>query len=356
MRACSAGSFPPGESSIVGSDPWLGQFHYEMLWWHLAHYFLWSRPECADAALDVAYNRFKPFAKKLAKQLDYAGYKWGKSCGPDGRTNPWVGNQVLLWKQPHPVFFAHLDYRCRPSPATLEKWADTLEGTATHIADYATRDAAGVYHLNPVMPPSEIGITRDSVFDLAYWRFGLLGANRWRELQGKARNAQWDEIAKNLAPLPVRKVDGETVFTHSAEWRDSITRRNWEHPDLIGVFGMLPPLDAVDQDTARRTVKKVIARWRWTRCWGWDFPWTAMAAARCGEPELALDILLRDTRLNAYPENGINGGWYLPGNGGVLYAVAMLAAGWDGAPARHAPGFPANGKWKVRFENIKPAL
>ncbi|MDR1816583.1 MAG: hypothetical protein LBR07_00005, partial [Puniceicoccales bacterium] len=67
-------------------------------------------------------------------------------------------------------------------------------------------------------------------------------------------------------------------------------------------------------------------------------------------------ILLRDTRLNAYPENGINGGWYLPGNGGVLYAVAMLAAGWNGAPARHAPGFPANGKWKVRFENIKPAL
>ena len=25
---------------------------------------------------------------------------------------------------------------------------------------------------------------------------------------------------------------------------------------------------------------------------------------------------------------------YLPGNGGLLYAIAMMAAGWDGAPDR----------------------
>ena len=50
-------------------------------------------------------------------------------------------------------------------------------------------------------------------------------------------------------------------------------------------------------------------------------------------------------------ENGLMGmkdGWYLPGNGGLLYAVATMAAGWDGAAERPAPGFPEDGSWVVR--------
>jgi hypothetical protein len=38
-----------------------------------------------------------------------------------------------------------------------------------------------------------------------------------------------------------------------------------------------------------------------------------------------------------------------------LYAVAMMAAGWDGAPKKNAPGFPDNGQWVVRWEGLKPA-
>jgi hypothetical protein len=34
----------------------------------------------------------------------------------------------------------------------------------------------------------------------------------------------------------------------------------------------------------------------------------------------------------------------------------MMAAGWDGAPARPAPGFPDVGRWTVRWEGLKPAL
>jgi hypothetical protein len=29
-----------------------------------------------------------------------------------------------------------------------------------------------------------------------------------------------------------------------------------------------------------------------------------------------------------------------------------MAAGWDGAPDRHAPGFPENGQWTVSWENL----
>jgi hypothetical protein len=46
---------------------------------------------------------------------------------------------------------------------------------------------------------------------------------------------------------------------------------------------------------------------------------------------------------------------YLPGNGGLLYAVAMMAAGWDGAPKRHAPGFPDDGTWIVHWEGLRAA-
>jgi len=131
----SAGSFPPAEIGLMGIDSWRGQFHMEMIWWHLAHYALWDRWEMADSALTI-YKRFTPTAKALAEQLGYKGLKWQKSSGPEGRTAPWEGNQVLIWKQPHPIFFAVLDYRLHPNPETLEKWAEIIEGTAEHMADY----------------------------------------------------------------------------------------------------------------------------------------------------------------------------------------------------------------------------
>ena len=62
-----------------------------------------------------------------------------------------------------------------------------------------------------------------------------------------------------------------------------------------------------------------------------------------GDPNLAVDALLNPSGKNHYDERGIctgGPGPYLPGNGGLLYAVAMMAAGWDGAPTRNAPGFP----------------
>jgi hypothetical protein len=355
MAAQSAGSWCSSETGLLGIDPWRGQFHMEMLWWHLAHYALWDRWALATRALDC-YPRFAPAARALASQLGYQGLKWPKSVGPEGRSAPWYGNQVLLWKQPHPIFFAELDYRLHPTRATLEKWADIIQGTAEHMADYPVKDdATGCFHLAPAMPPSEQGITRDPVFDLAYWRWGLDQAQTWRERLGLPREPRWDWVRKHLAPLPV--VDG--VFVHSAEWTDTYTRRAWEHPDPVGVLGMLPPIEGVDPRVARDTVARVWSTWDWNRCWGWDFPWMAMAAARTGQPALAVEALLRDSRRNQYDFQGVNTGGpcpYLPGNGGLLYAVALMAAGWEGAPSRHAPGFPEDGGWNVRWEGLQRAL
>jgi hypothetical protein len=326
----------------------------EMVWWHMAHFALWDRWPLAEKALGC-YERFTPIAGQLAAQLGYKGLKWPKAVGPEGRTMPWVGSAVLLWKEPHPIFFAELDYRLHPTHATLEKWDRIVEGTADNMADYATLDEkTGIYSLDPDMPPSEQGITSNTVFDLAYWSWGLAKAQEWRRRLGLPHVARWDEVRDHLAPLPVS--DG--VYVDSLEWLDPTKRRAWEHPDPIGPLGMLPPVDGLDPATAQRTVREVWTTWNWDRCWGWDFPWMAMAAARTGQPQLAVEALLRGSIKNHYDERGANTGGsnpYLPGNGGLLYAVAMMAAGWDGAPARHAPGFPDDGQWSVHWEDLKPA-
>ncbi|MBQ5972621.1 MAG: hypothetical protein IJL69_00325 [Oscillospiraceae bacterium] len=172
LRAQSAGSWPSSESGLMDVDPWRGRFHMEMLWWHAAHCFFWGRPEMAERQLGC-YRAFLPRAERLARQLGTRGAVWGKSLTPEGRSAPWDGNLALLWRQPHPIFFAELEYRLRPTAETLEKWAGIVEATAENMADTAVPGEDGRYHLDPVMPPSELGFTRDTVFDLAYWRWAL---------------------------------------------------------------------------------------------------------------------------------------------------------------------------------------
>ncbi len=86
----------------------------------------------------------------------------------------------------------------------------------------------------------------------------------------------------------------------------------------------------------------------------------AMSAARLGQSEQAVDYLLEYPAF-LFDEHGLAGGGrapfpYFPGNGGLLYAVAMMAAGWDGGPDTNAPGFPDDGSWVVKWEGLKPAL
>jgi hypothetical protein len=43
---------------------------------------------------------------------------------------------------------------------------------------------------------------------------------------------------------------------------------------------------------------------------------------------------------------------YLPVNSSFLAAVALMVAGWDGAPDIKAPGFPQDGNWQIQSENL----
>ncbi len=351
-----AGSLPPQESGLFNNG-WNGKFHLEMHWWHGAHYALWDRWPLFERSLGW-YAKILPQARNTARAQGYKGARWPKMVGPEGRDSPSGVGPLLIWQQPHPIFYALLDYRLHPTDETLKKWRKIIFETAEFMASYAVLDSqSGQYVLGPPLRtvPEKTDPTRarNPSFELSYWRFGLRVAQEWRERLGLTRESKWDKVLHGLAPLPT--ADG--LYLQQEGMTDTYTKWNWEHPSLIGALGMLPG-DGVDRTIMRATVKKVMQDWQWDRCWGWDFPMMAMAAARNGEPRLAIEALLNPSEKCHFTVNGLSTGGpfpYFPSNGGLLYAVAMMAAGWYGAPDRNAPGFPDDGTWTVRWEGLKRA-
>jgi hypothetical protein len=164
------------------------------------------------------------------------------------------------------------------------------------------------------------------------------------------RIEKWDHIIEHISKPTVR--DG--AYTAIEVEPYTITG---DHPSMVAALGLLPQSPLVDVETMKRTLDHVFEDWNWRSTWGWDYPMMAMTAARIGEPEKAIEALMIETPKNGYLPNGHNFQTsrlplYLPGNGGLLYAVAMMAAGWDGCDSRDAPGFPKNGKWRVRWEGL----
>lgn len=351
-----AGSLPPQESGLFNNG-WNGKFHLEMHWWHGAHYALWNRWPMFERSLGW-YFKTMPVAKKLAASQGYDGIRWPKMIGPDGADAPSGTGPLLIWQQPHTIFYAELDYRLHPTPATLKKWSGLISGTADFMASFAFLDPpTGKYILGPpiktVPENTDPKFTQNPTFELSYWRTGLRLAQEWRKRLGQPPNEKWQKVLTDLAPLPI--ADG--VYLQQEGMIDTYTKMNFEHPSLIGPLGMLPG-DGVDPAIMKATVRKVMAEWKWDKVWGWDFPMMAMAAARNGEPEMAVDILLHSSPRNRMNQLGLSSGGpfpYFPSNGGLLYAVALMAAGWDHAPTTNAPGFPQNGKWTVKGEGLKKA-
>ena len=266
----------------------------------------------------------------------------------------------LIWQQPHPIYFAELVYRARPTRRTLDAYREIVFESAEFMASYPFWDAPGNrYVLGPPLIPAQEShppkTTFNPTFELAYWAFGLDTAQRWRERLGLRRDPRWDTVLRHLSPLPMR--DGLYVNAESAPQTFSDPEQRRDHPTLLGAFGFIPST-RVDHEAMRRTLRAVIDTWQWSETWGWDYPLVAMTAARVGEPSLAIDALMMDTPKNRYHPNGHNYQrpgltTYLPGNGGLLSAVAMMAAGWDGASSERSPGFPRGG-WTVRAEGLRP--
>ena len=151
--------------------------------------------------------------------------------------------------------------------------------------------------------------------------------------------------------------DNKYLFTKSAT--DSYTNPEFktDHPSVLAALGVMPSTGQVNASTMKNTFNWIWGNWSWDKTWGWDFPMTAMSAARLGMPDKAIDALLMKIQTNTYLPNGNNYQdgrlrIYLPGNGGLLTAIAMMVGGYDGA-TQSLPGIPKDGKWKVKWEGLK---
>ncbi|MCA9239852.1 MAG: hypothetical protein KDA37_06620, partial [Planctomycetales bacterium] len=352
-----AGSMPPQETGLL-CNSWHGKSHLEMHWWHAAHFSLWGRHELLERSLGW-YEEVLPAARAIAQRQGYAGVRWPKMTGPRGVSSPSDVGELLIWQQPHPIYFAELAYRRHRDRETLERYRTIVEQTADFMADYAYFDqASGRYALGPVLIPAQecyegrsaAGVLNPT-FELAYWRWALRAAGAWRERLGLPRNDKWYDVAERITTPHQR--DG--VYTAIAN--PPFTRRR-DHPSMLAALGVLPDVGLIDRSVMLRTLEDVNADWQWETTWGWDYPMMAMTAARLGRGDLAVDYLLRDSPKNRYLPNGHcfqenRLPVYLPANGGLLSAIALMAAGWDSeAPLRDAPGFPQDGGWIVQHEGL----
>ena len=349
---------PPQETGLTYNS-WFGKFHLEMHWWHQAHFALWNREDMLRPSLEW-YKTVEPVAREIAARQHFDGVRWMKMTDPSGLEAPSSVGSFLIWQQPHYIYLAELVYRRTPTRETLDRYLRLVQESATFMASFAVFDeAGGRYVLKGCIPAQETLRAAETVnppFELSYWRFALDLARQWRQRAGLEREAKWDEIISRLSPLAEK--DGLYLAAESAPQTYQERRFTSDHMIVLGAVGILPQSPLLRPDVMRRTFDWVWDNWNWDHTWGWDYPTTAMCAARLGEPEKAVNALLMDKQTNTYLKNGHNYQndrlrIYLPGNGGLLAAVAMMCAGWDGNDLP-TPGFPKNGAWDVRWENLSP--
>jgi hypothetical protein len=210
-----------------------------------------------------------------------------------------------------------------------------------------------MYPVSENTPPNA---TVNPTFELAYWRFGLDVAARWKERLGQPVPREWTAVRDGLAPLPVQ--DGTYVVYEGIPgmWTDNATTS--DHPAMAGIYGLLPPPASgppLDTAVLEKTADRIWETWALEDSYGWDFSMLAMNSLRLGDVDRAMEYLLHP--LFQFDDAGYALGGsrvptpYFPDSASLLIAMAMMAGGWDGEPGPH---FPEG--WDVRVEGFVPAM
>jgi hypothetical protein len=341
---------PAAETGLTYNS-WYGKFHLEMHWWHATHFALWQRGEILEKQMKY-YSGIYENARNTAEHQGYKGVRWPKMVGPDGRESPSTVGTYLAWQEPHVIFFAELLYQnASDKQSVLEKYKDLVFSTADFMASYAWFDASrNKYVLGPVLIPAQESLslqtTINPVFEIVYWQWALKAAGKWRERLGLKPDQLWDDVSARISPLAVQN----GIYLCSEDTRDSYRNPRYmsDHPIVAGILGVLPETPLVDKKILLNSLDTIRRVWNWKSTWGWDFPMLAMSSAAAGNSEQAMDFLLMDAPKNRYLANGHNYqdarlSIYLPGNGGLLTAIAKMCVDDQ---------FPHNGKWNVRWEKL----
>lgn len=344
-----AGSSPPQETGLFGNT-WYGKFHLEMIAWHGVHFALWKREGLLERWMEWMRTRGLKGARQRARRQGFKGARWNKMIdrGASWESPSWCG-PYRLTQQGHAIYMPELLYRIRPTRKMLERYKDVVLESAEFMADFLGWDEKNKRYVlgPPLMSGAEASkptVGMNSTVELSYWAYGLQTAQEWRKRLGMKPEPAWDHRLKHLSKLPVR--DGVYLnVERGAHWDG--------RPAWLEAYGCMPGV-RIDPKIMDATFERMFH----ARTWGCDYPMFAMTAARLGKPKKAINWLLHKSRPNTYLPNGANLGGpapYYPGNGGLLWAIALMAAGWDGGPDRHAPGFPDDGSWTVRWEDLRKA-
>lgn len=337
-----SGYIPPAETGLT-CNSWYGKAHLEMHYWHMAWAALWGHPELLEKSFDW-YISILPEAKKNAARNGYRGARWTKMVSYTGKDCPSKIAPLLIWQQPHIINMLQMVLDCYNNDVYFEKKTDKymhkywilVKETAEFMEDYLVYDiASDTFNIEaPVIPVQERHLpedTRNPVFELAYFRYGLKIAAEWADKLGYVTfSEKWNNIADRIAPLPV--YDG--LYISQENCTDTYVNKAIDHPLMLQVYGMLDGYgakDIVDMDIYRATLEKVMEVWDYSTLWGWDFAVIAMAADKLGLKREALSQLIIKSPKNEYVASGNNRQnsrkdlpLYLPGNGSLLIAVAKM--------------------------------
>ena len=353
----SAGRVPPQETGLT-CNSWYGKFHLEMYLWHEAYLPLWNHTELLERSL-VWYQEHLPQARLNAARNGYKGARWPKMIAEDAMDSPSPIAVLLVWQQPHIIYMLEMAYGSGEETAFLEKYYELVEETAEFMADFAVyNEERKVYELlGPLIPVQECHdpmVTRNPSFEVEYWSLTLKIAAEWAKRLGRKVPEKWLRVAENMAPMAVR----EGKYLAHEQCPDTYTAFAEDHPSMLCSYGLIDS-GRTDRVTMGNSLREVEQCWNYPSLWGWDFAVMCMTAVRLGEPEHAIELLLKDTEKNSYVASGNNFQrgrsdlpLYLPGNGSLLLAAALMTAGYPGSG--ELPGFPRNGQWEVEFEGIRP--
>jgi len=353
---CSS-AYPPQETGLTYNS-WYGKPHLEMHWWHAVHFAQWGRPELMEKSLDW-YFKVADKAKLIAKRQGFDGLRWQKMTDNEGDESPSSVGAFLIWQQPHFIYMAEMLYRSKPTKEVLNKYKALLFATADFMASFPSYDAkTKKYNLGKGLIPAQecfdAVTTFNPTYELAYWSWALQKAQEWKRRLGLPRDKKWDAIINNLAPFP--QLNNVYLATESTpDCYEPNSKYLTDHPAVLGAFSSLPAVHGLNPTIMKNTLDTVLKIWKWNDTWGWDFPLTAMTAARLHLGEKAVDVLLMPIKTNTYLINGHNYQderltIYLPGNGGVLNAVGLMCTGGD-ADKEINIGFPKD--WKVKWEGLR---
>ncbi len=358
IKIQETGQNPPQETGLTYNS-WFGKPHLEMPYWHLSHYAFWNHDDLLEKNLDYYFKVFDK-AKALAKRQGFEGARWQKMTDNNGDEAPSSVGAFLIWNEPHLIYFAESIYRDKKDVATLNKFKDLVFATADFMASYPfyqkEKDryilGKGVIAAQERFKAEE---TFNPAYELVYWHWALDIAQQWRERLHLPHNKKWDEVLQKLSALPTQN----NMYLPTESATDAYTNPEFrtDHPSVLAAFGVMPATGQVDKTIMKNTFNWIWNNWTWKDTWGWDYAMVAMTATRLGMSKKAIDALMMNVQKNTYLVNGHNYQddrlrLYLPGNGGLLSAIALMCAGYDGCKEIN-PGIPKNGKWKVKWEGLK---